>query len=126
MGNVTRKFVLVRKGLLPAALIFASIGSTYVDSQESSIFSFDGQDFTRIHTTLVTEEGVKAFGTKLDHKSPAYPLLLKKQSYTGPTTLFGQSCNANYAPLTNASGQLTGAIFVALCRTKNDVANSNG
>jgi cache 3/cache 2 fusion protein len=47
--------------------------------------------------------------------SPAYNALIKKTSYTGKATLFGQTCGAHYAPLTDAGGELTGAIFVANC-----------
>ena len=63
----------------------------------------------------MTEDGQSAASTKLDRSSPAYKALIKKVSYSGKTMLFGQACDSNYAPLTNASGQLTGAIFVANC-----------
>ncbi len=37
---------------------------------ESTIFTYDGQDFIRKHTTLVTEAGKSAVNTKLDSDSP--------------------------------------------------------
>ena len=88
----------------------ASLAQTKLDA---SIFSFDGQDFTRTETTLMNEEQ-SAVGTKLASDSPAYKALVEKHSYTGPMTLFGRDYQANYAPLMSKDGQLTGALFVGV------------
>lgn len=103
-----------RKMLLALVLSFAATGIALA-AQESTIFTYDGHDFVRAQTTLTTEDGKSAVNTKLDHKSPAYKALVKKHSYTGEATVFGQKCDANYAPLSSASGKLTGALFVAVC-----------
>lgn len=81
---------------------------------EATIFAYDGQDFVRIKTTLVTEKRTSAVNTKLDHDTPAYKALIQKRSYTGDVTLFGRKYEANYAPLTGDDGRLTGALFVAV------------
>lgn len=39
---------------------------------EATIFSYDGKDFVRTQTTLVSEDGKSAVNTKLDHATPAY------------------------------------------------------
>ncbi len=83
---------------------------------EATIFSYDGQDFVRTKTTLVTEEGKSAVNTKLDRDTPAYKALIQKRSYTGEATLFGRKYEANYAPLTSGDGGLTGALFVAVAK----------
>jgi hypothetical protein len=83
---------------------------------EASIFSFDGKDFTRTKTTLMTEAGASAAGTKLEHDSPAYKALTAKKSYSGEATVFGKKYDANYAPLTDGSGKVTGALFVAVAK----------
>ncbi|HEX6534818.1 MAG TPA: Cache 3/Cache 2 fusion domain-containing protein [Gemmatimonadaceae bacterium] len=83
---------------------------------EATIFSYDGSDFVRTQTTLVTEDGKSAVNTKLEHDSPAYKALQQKRSYTGDATVFGKSYVANYAPLTDASGRVTGALFVAVAK----------
>jgi len=83
---------------------------------EATIFAYDGQDFVRIKTTMVTEEGQSAVNTKLDHDTPAYKALIQKRSYTGDVTAFGRKYDANYAPLTSADGRLTGALFVAVAK----------
>jgi hypothetical protein len=83
---------------------------------EATIFSYDGKDFTRTQTTLVTEDGKSAVNTKLDHATPAYKALVKKHSYAGEATVFGHKYDADYAPLTSADGRLTGALFVAIAK----------
>ena len=81
---------------------------------ESTIFTYDGQDFIRKHTTLVTEDGKSAVNTKLDSDSPGYKALIQKRSYSGEVTLFGKKCNANYAPLTDEGDRLIGALMVCI------------
>ncbi|MGH7702352.1 MAG: Cache 3/Cache 2 fusion domain-containing protein [Gemmatimonadales bacterium] len=81
---------------------------------EATIFSYDGQDFVRTTTTLVTEDGKSAVNTKLDHATPAYKALVQKHSFTGDATVFGRKYDASYAPLTDKDGRLTGALFVAV------------
>ena len=83
-------------------------------AQESTIFTYDGHDFIRKHTTLRTEKGKSAVGTKLDHDNPGYNALIQKRSHTGEVTLFGKKCDANYAPLTDDAGQLKGALMVCI------------
>jgi Cache 3/Cache 2 fusion domain len=81
---------------------------------EATIFSFDGKDFTRTKTTLMTEDGKSAVNTKLEHATPAYKALIHKHSYIGDATVFGRKYDADYAPLISADGKLTGALFVAV------------
>lgn len=107
-------WVSVRAGpiLLGAFMTVLAVGSALA-GQESSIFTFDGKDFIRQHTTLLTEDGKSAVNTKLDQNSPAYKALIKKHSYTGDVTVFGRHCGTGiYAPVINAEGKMTGALFV--------------
>jgi methyl-accepting chemotaxis protein-2 (aspartate sensor receptor) len=94
----------------------SSVASAQGTKLESSIFSYDGQDFVRTKTTLLTADGKSAVNTKLDHDSPAYKALVQKHSYTGPATVFGKAYDASYAPLTSDDGKLTGALFVATAK----------
>jgi len=81
---------------------------------DASIFSYDGKDFVRTESTVLTNEGKPVVGTKLDQASPAYKALVDKHSYSGDATIFGRDYHANYAPLTSADGKLTGALFVGV------------
>jgi MFS transporter, OFA family, oxalate/formate antiporter len=78
----------------------------------ATIFSFDGVDFVRIQTTLLTAEGKPAINTKLDRDSAGYQALVQNYSYRGEAIIFGRKYDTYYAPLTNAQGKLDGAIFV--------------
>lgn len=79
---------------------------------DATIFTYDGKDFVRSQSTMMTEDGKSAVNTKLDHGSPAYKALALKHSYSGDATVFGHAYAANYAPLTDKDGKLTGALFV--------------
>ncbi len=105
-----RRIFLILSVLLPATVIVSS--ASWAETKlEATIFSYDGKDFVRSNTTMM-DKGQSAAGTKLDHESAAYKALVEKRSYTGPSTLFGQDYNSNYAPLIGADGKLTGALFV--------------
>lgn len=83
---------------------------------EATIFSYDGKDFVRTQTTLLTKDGKPALNTKLEHDTPAYKALIQKRSYTGEATVLGRKYDANYAPLTSEDGRLTGALFVGVAK----------
>jgi len=80
----------------------------------ATLFSFDGKDFVRSKTTLVTEAGASAVGTKLDRGSPAFKALMEKRSSAGPVKVFGKNFDGTYAPLIDKDGKLTGALFVGV------------
>ncbi|MGH8710450.1 MAG: Cache 3/Cache 2 fusion domain-containing protein, partial [Burkholderiales bacterium] len=110
MSKHHRMSAWVSKIILASVLAFSAAG-TALAGQESTIFTYDGQDFIRKHTTLVTEDGKSAVNTKLDRDNPGYKALIQKRSYTGEVTAFGQKCDGHYAPLTDKGGRLTGALF---------------
>ncbi len=83
---------------------------------EATVFSYDGQDFTRTKTTMLTAEGKSAAGTKLDRETPAFKALAGGHSFSGEATVFGKKYDANYAPLTGADGKVTGALFVGVAK----------
>jgi hypothetical protein len=70
----------VRKMILAFVLAFSATGIAFA-GQESTIFTYDGQDFIRAQTTLATEDGKSAVNTKLDRNSLAYKALVNKGSY---------------------------------------------
>lgn len=82
--------------------------------QDSTIFELKGTELVRKHTTLNKDGGESAVGTYLDHANPGYAALMQKKSYTGEVNLYGHTCDAHYAPLTDKDGKLTGALMVCL------------
>jgi hypothetical protein len=102
-------------GLLAMAFVERSHGAVKpADKLEATIFSFDGTDFIRTKTTMVTTDGKSAANTKLDHENAAYKALKDKHSYVGEVTVFGHKYDADYAPLVGDDGKLTGALFVGV------------
>ena len=100
--------------LLPSVGHGHAWGRVVYPKLEATIFSYDGHDFVRTNTTLVTKDGKPAVNTKLEQDSPAFKALSEKHSFTGETTVMGRKYDANYAPLTGADGELTGALFVGV------------
>lgn len=75
--------------IILASLLALSVEIAFA-AQESSIFTYDGQDFIRTQTSLVTEDGKSAVNTKLNRDDPSYKALIQKRSYTGEAALYGQ------------------------------------
>ncbi len=122
-ARVSKGMVLVLglalSGALIALVVEGSSSRAAAQAQaklEATIFSYDGKEFVRTKTTMVTNEGKPAVNTKLEHDTPAYKALIQKRSYTGDATVFGRKYDANYAPLTGEDGRLTGALFVAVAK----------
>ena len=120
LARISRRLAVALLLAVPVGMIALLTGGTRRAAAqaeaklEATIFSYDGKDFIRTQTTLLTEDGKSAVNTKLDHDSPAYKALTQKHSYTGEATVFGHTYDADYAPLTGKDGRLTGALFVAI------------
>ncbi len=107
-----RRLFLILSLLLPVTVLGSS-ASLAQSKLDASILSYDGKDFVRTETTLMSN-GQSAVNTKLDRDSAAYKALVEKRSYSGPATVSGKNYQANYAPLIGADGKLTGALFVGV------------
>ncbi|MDR2015867.1 MAG: methyl-accepting chemotaxis protein [Azoarcus sp.] len=77
----------------------------------ATIFVRDGNEFTRVTTSLLREDGQRAIGTKLDREHPAYAALLANKSFTGKAVLFKRDYMTHYLPVLDASGTVIGALF---------------
>jgi methyl-accepting chemotaxis protein len=78
----------------------------------ATIFVRSGDDFIRISTSLSKQDGTRAIGTMLDHKSPAYERLMAGQGYVGRALLFDRYYMTQYSPVRDSSGQIIAALFV--------------
>jgi len=121
-ARIGKGIVLVLGLVMAGGLIaYLETGSQQLAAQagpklDASVFSYDGKDFVRTQTSLMTADGKSAVNTKLDHDTPAYKALVQKHSFSGEATAFGKKYDANYAPLTSADGKLTGALFVGIAK----------
>jgi methyl-accepting chemotaxis protein-2 (aspartate sensor receptor) len=78
----------------------------------ATVFAKKGDDFLRITTSLLKQDGERALGTLLDRKHPAYKPALAGQPYTGQAQLFGKPFMTHYEPMKDAAGKVIGILFV--------------
>jgi OFA family oxalate/formate antiporter-like MFS transporter len=83
-------------GVFVVALAVSIMMTIYVINARNrmrtvTIFGFNGQDFIRVQTTLLTSEGKSAVNTTLDREHPSYLALMQKRSYVGEATIFGRN-----------------------------------
>jgi len=84
----------------------------------ATLFVRDGDDFVRISTSVLKEDGGRALGTKLDRNSPAYAQLMNGENYSGRVDLFGRDYITSYSPIKDATQQVIGATFVGVGATE--------
>ena len=89
-------------------------------SSTATIFARDGNDFTRIVTTVKKDDGTRADGTKLGADSKAYQSAINGRSYKGEANILGKSYLTLYQPLLNSRGEVIGILYVGIPR--NEVA----
>ncbi|GAB2891477.1 hypothetical protein GCM10027046_20370 [Uliginosibacterium flavum] len=79
----------------------------------ATLFVREGDDFTRVATSLQDANGKRATGTQLDHKHPAYDLMQAGKPYTGRAKLFGRDYVVRYLPLLE-NGKVIGIGFIGI------------
>ena len=84
----------------------------------ATVFVKDGDDFVRISTSLLKEDGKRAIGTYLGQKSPAYKDILDNKIYVGNARLFGKDYITVYAPIVDANENVIGILFIGYDFTK--------
>jgi len=77
----------------------------------ATVFMREGDDFKRITTSLKKQDGSRAVGTLLDRKHPAYPLMLKGETYVGRAVLFGTTYMTKYLPVVR-DGKTIAILFI--------------
>ena len=87
----------------------------------ATLFVREGDDFTRVATSLKDGSGKRATGTRLDHKHPAYAQMLDGKPYTGRAKLFGRDYIVRYLPLLE-NGRVIGIGFIGIDFTEGLVA----
>ncbi|MEO1023228.1 MAG: methyl-accepting chemotaxis protein [Bacteroidota bacterium] len=65
----------------------------------ATIFKRDGDDFTRILTSITKESGERATGTKLGKNSSAYQPVMNKELYIGEANILGIPYVTAYDPI---------------------------
>ncbi|OHX14698.1 methyl-accepting chemotaxis protein [Chromobacterium sphagni] len=89
-----------------------------VSGNVASIYARDGDDFVRISTTLLMENGNRALGSKLERAAPAYAKLMAGDGYIGLANLYGRDYVTSYSPIKDGDGKVIGATFVGVGATE--------
>ena len=99
---------------------FTAVGNfTDLTGDVATVFVRDGDDFVRISTSLLKEDGTRAIGTYLGkEKSPAYKPIMNKQTYIGNAKLFGKDYITVYAPILDDEQNVIGILFIGYDFTK--------
>ena len=99
---------------------FTAVGEfTDLTGDVATVFAKDGDDFVRISTSLLKEDGTRAMGTYLGGaKSPAYEPIMNGQTYVGNARLFGKDYVTVYSPIQNFEKEVIGILFIGYDFTK--------
>ena len=84
----------------------------------ATVFARDGDDFVRISTSLLKEDGTRAMGTYLGKNSPAYKPIMERKSYVGNAKLFGKDYVTVYSPIVDEEDNVIGILFIGYDFTK--------
>lgn len=80
---------------------------------ESTIFMRDGEDFLRVTTSILGEDGERAVGTYLGKSSAAYPSMLSGERFYGEATILGVDYLTVYDPIVTGD-EVIGILFVGV------------
>jgi methyl-accepting chemotaxis protein len=79
----------------------------------ATVFIRDGEDFRRISTSIIDNEGKRAVDTFLGTGSAAYPSVHSGKSYSGQAIILGKNYLTEYKPVFAANGtEVIGILFI--------------
>ena len=77
----------------------------------ATVFARAGDDFLRVTTSLLKEDGNRAVGTLLGRQHPAYATLTQGKTYVGRAHLFGKTYMTQYEPIREGDRTI-GILFI--------------
>ncbi|MFK8069040.1 MAG: methyl-accepting chemotaxis protein [Gammaproteobacteria bacterium] len=87
---------------------------TKVTGALTTIFVRHEDDFLRVSTSVLTENGERATGTFLGTSHPGYQLLLQGKTYIGYVKLFSRDYITKYEPILSVNGDIIGLQFFGI------------
>ena len=87
-----------------------------ITGEAATIFGWDeaSQDFVRMTTTIVGEDGERIVGTPLGKTSAAYAPLMEGKAYFGEATIVGRPFYTAYQPIFDQTNKPVGIVFVGI------------
>jgi methyl-accepting chemotaxis protein len=83
-----------------------------VTQSTATIFVKRGGDYVRISTNIISGDGKRAIGTKLDSKGKAYASIERGEAFYGVVDILGKPYITGYEPIKDKSGQTVGIWYV--------------
>lgn len=77
----------------------------------ATIFVKNGEDFARISTNIIKEDGQRAVGTLLDPNGKVMAALRQNMPFYGVVDILGKPYITAYEPIHDASGQTIGVLY---------------
>lgn len=86
----------------------------------ATIFAKDGDDYRRVSTNIIKEDGNRAVNTYLGLDSAAYPSMTEGRLFIGEANILGKDYLTAYDPILNESGDTVGILFVGVTLNEAD------
>ena len=80
----------------------------------ATVFKKEGDDFLRIITNIIDNNGNRALGTYLGKGSVAYKPITQKQRFIGNANILNKNYLTGYEPLLDAKGNHIGILYVGI------------
>jgi len=80
----------------------------------ATLFAKNGDNYTRVLTTIVDENGQRVVGTTLDPTSEAYQQISNGNTYYGEAEILGSLYMTEYVPILDNNNQVIGLYFVGV------------
>jgi hypothetical protein len=84
----------------------------------ATLFVKSGDDFVRVATNVMKDDGSRAIGTVLDPKGKAFAAIRGGNSYYGDAEILGKPYVTGYEPIRNSAGEVVGVYYVGYPKAK--------
>lgn len=77
----------------------------------ATVFVRDGEEFVRVSTNVLKDDGTRAAGTTLA-RNKAYESVIKGDTFCGEVEILGSPYDTCYEPIKDAAGAIIGVYYV--------------
>lgn len=87
----------------------------------ATVFVKKGNDFERITTNVIDENGKRATGTMLGQTSAAYESMIAGKDFKGEVNILDKPYMAYYSPIKSSQGNVIGILFIGMSQSESDL-----
>jgi hypothetical protein len=84
----------------------------------ATLFVKSGDDFVRVATNVMKDDGSRAVGTVLDPKGKAIAAIRSGNAYYGDAEILGKPYVTGYEPIKDSAGEVVGIYYVGYPKVK--------